>query len=676
MLYHYSNDDILAVEPGLNNRSVYGTGVRLSGGDCDVMFALLQVRGEDFGSYNTILWDSTPKKLTSTPTTFIQTFTTTSFYNSADQPASNYGDTKYYLGWVRSNIGSIQSTSFIQFVNGFDFSISQSQYGLDNKGDTSLILQSSFPAGFQNSDCDVLQGNAVIDRPGTLYYDVDYASSQYIAVNEEAILNNTAEFANVQNSNYTTLSHINPRYKGSRTTSPSFNVWSSSSVNTFGKLPTVSREKTYFAYFDFINGTAPELNNKSIAHIQFLVDQDGNTIPPDETKLYLTQNSFQTGETVFINLDDPLRFETPMNELNGSKTVIRGGSRVDALLYSDSGSLFSEEIQFDTGSFSVTNYQFGATKNNGSFNAVNGSVYTTYNWNTTTLDVGVTGSNYTWNLGSDKYTFESDTDTPVRFQNQLEVQFNAYGYFEFTLVKNWTSGAPTANQTLDQFYFTAGGQFQIFNINLTSGYQDFTSGDTVQLIYRAGYGSGTGIQFNLSDNDTFTSTNQINPDGTADTEYWYSSSVSWDRLWLSGSEGLSAAYGSKQIQTWEQASGENQNNPEFDPIIQNFTVEVGDEIRFNGAEAYSRMISEVKLPSEESDGLLKIKLNNSMSTAANEQHFLLRRYVDDASYVLIDTTKPDGSTSPGTMRSEYVTTKLEDNFAEATSNIIKSNAGS
>ena len=33
-------------------------------------------------------------------------------------------------------------------------------------------------------------------------------------------------------------------------------------------------------------------------------------------------------------------------------------------------------------------------------------------------------------------------------------------------------------------------------------------------------------------------------------------------------------------------------DPEFDPIIQNFTVEVGDEIRFNGAEAYTRMVQE------------------------------------------------------------------------------------
>ena len=182
---------------------------------------------------------------------------------------------------------------------------------------------------------------------------------------------------------------------------------------------------------------------------------------------------------------------------------------------------------------------------------------------------------------------------------------------------------------------------------------------------------------NYNNNDTFTSTNQINPDGVVDPMYWTSGS-NWDRLWLTGSAGLSEVYGSRQFQSWQQSNvnGTNDPRPEFDPIIQDFTVQVGDEIRFNGVEAYSRMISAVKLPSQESDGLLKILLNDSMSTAANEQHFLLRRYVDDASYVLIDTPKPLGSTSPGTMRSEYVTTKLEDNFAEATSNIIKSNASS
>jgi hypothetical protein len=54
-----------------------------------------------------------------------------------------------------------------------------------------------------------------------------------------------------------------------------------------------------------------------------------------------------------------------MNKLNGVKQVVRGGQRVDALLYSDSGSLYSPTIQFDTGSFSVTNYQFTAANSYG-----------------------------------------------------------------------------------------------------------------------------------------------------------------------------------------------------------------------------------------------------------------------------------------------------------------------
>ena len=656
------------------------------------MWVLVQenLRNPDSPEY-TVVWDSNAGSYTTLTNSITATFDINSEWTTGEVDFEASSDTiKYYIGYLFKNspltwITDPAQPAYVfspsQTLNGYSINLNiiQSQgqplaylgTSMGSKPPLPTILQSSRPGTFQNSDCDVLQGNATADRPGTLYYDVDYATSQYKAVNEEAILNGTAPFASVQNSNYTTLGQINPRYNGSRTTSPAFNVWDSSSINTSGKLPTVSREKTFFAYFDFINGTTPELNGKSIAHIQFLVDQDGNTIPPDQTKLYLTQNSFQTGETVFVNLDDPSRFETPMNELNGSKTVIRGGSRVDALLYSDSGSLFSEEIQFDTGSFQVNNYQFGALKNNGSFSATNGSIYTLYNFNTTTLD------NTQWSLANDTFTFTSDTNSPVEFKNNLEVNFisGTYGYFEFTLVKNWTSGAPTANQILDQYYFGSGGFGSVLDINLTSGFQDFESGDTVKLIYRAGYSGTNGIVMNNSNNDTFTSTNQINPDGTADTEYWYSSSVNWDRLWLSGSEAISAAYGSRQVQTWKQASGENQNNPEFDPIIQNFTVEVGDEIRFNGAEAYSRMISAVKLPSEEADGLLKILLNDSMSTAANEQHFLLRRYVDDASYVLIDTSKPDGSTSPGTMRSEFVTAKLEDNFAEAVSIIQKSNAG-
>jgi hypothetical protein len=460
MIYKYSNDSRLngATNSTINMYSFTGTSNYDPNTDGEMMWVMIQenLRDPDTPKY-TVIWESNAGTYTKLTNNITATFDINSEWTTGEVDFEASSDAiKYYIGYLFEN----SPLTWVQNINqpAYVYSPSQTSGGynifldiiqaqgqplaylgtsMGSKPPLPTILQSSRPGTFQNSDCDVLQGNATADRPGTLYYDVDYASSQYIAVNEEAILNNTAEFANVQNSNYTTLSHINPRYKGSRTTSPSFNVWDSSSVNTFGKLPTVSREKTYFAYCDFINGTAPELNNKSIAHIQFLVDQDGNTIPPDETKLYLTQNSFQTGETVFINLDDPLRFETPMNELNGSKTVIRGGSRVDALLYSDSGSTFAGadgyggstkgNIQFDTGSFQVNNYQFGANRTGGFTTEV--PFTGEYDWNNTTLDVGVTGSNYSWNLGSDEYTFESDTDTPVKFNLNIDATISRSFYF-------------------------------------------------------------------------------------------------------------------------------------------------------------------------------------------------------------------------------------------------------
>ena len=555
IFYHYSNDDLLAVEPGLNGRSVYGTNVSLSGGQCRIMFALMALRGDD---EKAIIWDSTPQTLTSTPTTFIQTFATTSFFNtlsplnaSNTDPNQDFLKPKYLLGFVRSNIISTQASSFLEFNDGFDFSISQSQYGLDNKGKIDTILESSFPEGFRNSDCDVLQGNATKDRPGTLYYDVDYASSQYTAINEEAILNGTAPFASVQNSNYTTLGHINPRYKGSRSTSPEINVWAPTtapdgttyiSQNTFGKLPTVSREKTFFAYCDFFNGTSPELNNKTLAHVQFLVDQDGNTIPPDSSSLYITQNSFQTGETVLINLDDPTRFETPMNELNGGKTVIRGGTRVDALLYSDSGSTYSGEIQFDTGSFSVTNYQFLATNNNG-IGEIPENDTTVYTY--TTGSSGNPGfnnetqTNSQYNNTNGKFTFTSDSDSPVKFKASIDLEFlYAAGNVFFYIVKNWTSGTPSPDQILDfQSFGGSFGSTTYHTINLDTGFQNFASGDTVQVVYYSTFGSSYTAQLNINNSDSFQAINQINPSGLITEDYWHVT-ASTD-IWMTGSTTLS-----------------------------------------------------------------------------------------------------------------------------------------
>ena len=678
MIYHYSNDNLLYVKGGnalgSSGRSFRANGVTTSGWSGQVMLALMA----ETPTRNIIVWDSSDGwiSLSTSPVAWIGTFRTSSMFSSyEDLFTSTYAtnpNISYHLGFVTRSFASFQSTMEIDFTSaGFDFSISQSSYGLENKGATTLIPEASTPGTFLNSDCDVLQGNADDDRASGFWMDVDYSTNAAIAVNSSTILANAAVKADVQDSNYTLARHINPRYEGSRTTSEYINNWTSGSTNTFGKLAVADQEKTYFAYFDFINALNPELKGKSIAHIQFLVDENGNSIPPDETKLYITQGTFKTGEKVFVNLNDPLRFEVPMNQLNGEKTIFRGGQRIDTLLYTDSGSSYFPTASFDTGSFSVTNYEFSATRA-GSYNITSGT-NAKYDWNSTTKAATAPS---TWALGTDTFTFGSDTDTPVNFENKVSLSGGFGGTFQIYLKKNYVTGSDPASSgtTLDFISDTQGSFNKTYT--LSSGYQNFSSGDEISVVIKnISYYS---MSVNSGGSDYFKSTNQINPYGETLAPFWTGTGSA--DVWITGSTGLSSLYGAKQLDLIPYNG--TTNDPEFDPIIQDFTVKVGDEIRFKGTEAYSRMIVDVIEPESSVDGRLYIKLDTTLPVSGSVysgagyqtllDHFILRRYVDDASYVILDTKKPIGSTSPGTMKPQYVTDLLDANFSAATEAIIKS----
>ena len=579
----------------------------------------------------------------------------------ASQLPSNfttYEDTPYYLGVITSSYNPTGKYATLDFQRMGNIQFGEAATLVDA---IETIPEFSNPGTFQNSDCDVLAGNATNDRDSVFWMDVDYSSNAAIAVNSEAIISGGATKAEVQDSNYTLTRHINPRYNGSRSTSEQLNVWTSGSTNTFGKLAVADSDKTYFAYFDFINGLSPELKNKSIAHIQFLVSESGEQIPPDSDKLFITQNTFKTGERVIINLNDPLRFEVPMNELNGLKTIYRGGQRVDSILYTDSGSSYVSTINFDTGSFSVIDYEFGTLNNLGPFTPSSG-INQYDRWN---ID---TKANAQWNNSTDIYTFASDTNSPVKFKVSSEFLFsNAGGTITLYIVKNWTSGTPSPSQILAQQSFGGGGSSGTATFNLETSFLNFDSGDTVQVVYNSTF---TGVTYILNrlGNDTFQAVNQINPNGSIDATFWTTGSA--PDTWLTASLDLSAAYGSKQLDVIPYDG--TTNNPEFDPIIQNFTVRVGDEIRFQGAEAYARMITKVIEPSVSLDGKLYLELDNLTPVGANADHFLIRRYVDDASYIILDTTKPIGSTSPGTLVPEFTTDTLQNNLPNASQDIIKS----
>ena len=88
---------------------------------------------------------------------------------------------------------------------------------------TSFINTSPDTTNFANSDDNVIINNAVIPQYSTIYQDIDY-STGLVPTNFNLLASGSATYAIVQDSNYTATGWANSRYKGSRASSPDFNV--------------------------------------------------------------------------------------------------------------------------------------------------------------------------------------------------------------------------------------------------------------------------------------------------------------------------------------------------------------------------------------------------------------------------------------------------------------------
>ena len=94
---------------------------------------------------------------------------------------------------------------------------------------------------FQFSDYNILNGNIDIARTSRQFLDVDYSTGVLTPTNITTIISGTATPATVQDSNYTLQRHTNPRYGGSRDSSPDFNtvVRTSSTDNPTQPIRTI-----------------------------------------------------------------------------------------------------------------------------------------------------------------------------------------------------------------------------------------------------------------------------------------------------------------------------------------------------------------------------------------------------------------------------------------------------
>jgi hypothetical protein len=206
-------------------------------------------------------------------------------------------------------------------------------------------------ANFTNSDYNAIINNAVTSRPNDKFFDVDFSSNQFTAVNEVNIISASrgigfATPSTVPQSNYTTARIINPRYIGKELTSAQFNEYTEGDIS-YGKTSNVGNPAVNFVYFEYLSGTTPEWGNfnegKTFVNVKYIIDENGNITKPlndsEGINLGTIQQTFNGKDGAIISLDDNDAFGVNFGELNGLQSVFKSGYRIEPILYTQKKTL-------------------------------------------------------------------------------------------------------------------------------------------------------------------------------------------------------------------------------------------------------------------------------------------------------------------------------------------------
>jgi len=503
-----------------------------------------------------------------------------------------------------------------------------------------------------NSEYNALIDNAVQPRPNAFYMDVDYSSNAIVAVNERAILDGNATRATVQYSNYTTARITNPRYYGSKNVSPDINIG-------YGTLePVVESDGTYFAYFDWVGGTTPELINKAGFHIKYLIDSNANVYSPNLTGSYYYNliNSFNNNNNKVNVLFQAGETSGNIDNLQGVHSVIRPSAQPRAIIFSQTGSTSNTlpSMSFSSGTV-LHNYA-----------GVASLAFDSYVPNATqTVDIAssvVSPTDLTWNTTNNTAGIDS-TDSNINIAPKLTANityldedrgYDGIGYVTFQ--KSTNGGSSWSTYSTHQIILDNG-------VTATFGVTGPSEPAVSGSLYRARFvfnsaPSSPGSFLNIN-SGTFSITQDPTYGGTvisgSFTPYW-TQHVSSPKNIITGSQFTAAIYGGTQ--TTVSGSG-------YDAPYLPFELQIGDEIRFTANENSVYQIIGINEPTSNPQNVLYLTLDKNIVSGTNLQSFFIRRYNPNPNFVIVDALK-DSNTGggPGFLLPEYASLDLTNKFDE------------
>ena len=538
--------------------------------------------------------------------------------------------------------------------------------------DAVVSIEPFVPTSFPISDCNVILNNAPLNRVSNRYFDVDYSSNAVTAINERAILNGTAPKANVQNSNYTLLRQISPRYLGTKNTSATLNA-----IQEDG-LASVDHTTPFFLYSpggNFSNNS--DRSGSALYRIGFMIDELGNTIEPQESESAYLPNLYSG-----FGRDSKVTF-VPANtgsQIAGTFPVYAPATKIKPILYTDIGSgapfpnggpLRSGSIggNIVTGSLTFFNNP-GVLKEHGLNVNAFGTTQVLSDPTTETLEYTyvVQDQALGFNTSTWTYKFDQDIDYNVEFTVSCSVQMGnvAGSTGQIQLQLNRISGDGGASSIVNSSTFTTAiAPTQDIDMFLTPTILKPRKNDEYRVVVDNSGGANMTILVNgksFMDITPLQNASTILTDVTPSGSFTTGQTI--DNV-ITASQELARLYGGAYVQG---------NNLEGYQFCIDFDFEVNDKIRFNGSEASVSEITKIEY-SATNTGTAPFQEYNLFVTLAkpidtqqiDPSYYEFRRDIFQKDTMIIDG--PGIVIQPGFILPEYQSPLLKENLSSIIQNL-------
>jgi hypothetical protein len=541
---------------------------------------------------------------------------------------------------------------------------------------TLTILEPITPPNFYNSPCNATINNATENRFSLDYQKVDYPYASITAQNTQAIINGSAIRAQVQDSNYTSLRHTNPRYNGSRLIGAQLNEYTPGDIS-YGKTAVIEQNQKYFGYFDWVGSFEPELKGATAAHVIYLIDEQGNAIPTredfDKGRYYDLVYNFERDKDALISLKVPEEVPS-LKTMNGLKRVLYSGADITPIVHTDKG------VNYTTGNNVNITVKF--TFNDAKTIPLDPAqpLYVIlldiqggpYDWPNDLQSPGVLAYqvlppaflagtsfvlNYNGTLNSGQKLYPFIVWSNYDANKTVNINFKIADKFERNIIVNTNPQQRTSTSVLD----TYNGWTQV-NILNTPGVLDFYLVKQELIDY---LNNASPVTLTFTEPSLNTVRNVSYPFWTSTGSNYIESSGSL--LAFNNLAAINYGNSSQPNPTSFLQTSPNRDQTGYDEVTTPFTIEIGDQFRFGYDE--NNMYTVVS-QSFSFFGFLgvtnRIFFDRDISTSGltniELNSFLIRRVIPDPALIIFDYTKPQGVGADGFIYPAAIGDTLENNI--------------